>query len=162
MYTIRFSLGKNWLRYSTHCVYSSSSFDSRGTGSRFLTRLRIVIGAPYRRNRSSKCLEAAVKNGSTTLTVKINESYKSQKNGQTFDRWFRCHAICFLDPRHRNTSAILNIARIVRVRASTVLRFIPRGPRRRIIKGCRQCLADNLLRFNLVCYVALNKAQLIF
>ena len=45
-YTIFLSRGRNWLRYLTHWVYSSSNFDSRGTGSRLLMRFRIVMGAP--------------------------------------------------------------------------------------------------------------------
>lgn len=59
-YTILFPCGRNWLRYRTHCVYSSSSLDSRGTGSRRLMRFRMVIGAPYRLKRSSKWRDAAV------------------------------------------------------------------------------------------------------
>ena len=95
-YTIFFPSGRNWLRYSTHWVYSTNNIDSRGTGSRFLTRLRMVIGAPYRRNKLSKCFDAAVKNGSTTLTIR-NYSvhrYPDQSNGNTCSRWVALVSCC--------------------------------------------------------------------
>jgi hypothetical protein len=60
MYHIFFPFGKNWFKYATHCPYSASSFDSLGTVSRDLIRLRIKIGAPYRPRRSSKCFAAGV------------------------------------------------------------------------------------------------------
>lgn len=52
-------------------MYSSNSLLSRGTGSRLLIKLSIIRGVPYRLNKSSKWRAAGVKNGSTTLTERV-------------------------------------------------------------------------------------------
>ena len=113
-YTIFLPSGRNWFRKFTQWVYSSRSLDSLGCGSRFLIKFKIMIGAPYRANRSSKCRAAAVKNGSTTLTGEPAQVREEAAVGgywlgvvRTLDGGSWGHVILLLHPVDRDTSAIL-------------------------------------------------------
>jgi len=75
---------------------------------------------------------------------------------RTFDGWFWRHAVCLLNPGDRYTSTVLNIACIVRIRASSIVPATAGGARGWIVEGRRQCLRNNLFCFDLICDISLQ------
>lgn len=139
-----------------------------------------MIGAPYRLKRSSKCLAAAVKKGSTTLTgenvSRVVLWHRGQSRRLTFDGRLRNHAVLLLDPVDRNTTSILYLS-LVTVWAGqkqgryldvtgvvwvqpTVVWFLRLKSCGRVIERSSQRLRDNLLRFNFVGYISLAKIRM--